>query len=567
MSKRTGLDVVGKMFGKWKVLSNLWKNNIHYCTCVCTECNKTIRDVMYKNLRRGLSSSCGCKRESRRTYHAGEKYGRLYIIKDVFDNKTHYCDCYCDCETDKLEKDKTIIRVLWSDIRNGSTQSCGCYHKEKTSESSIKDLTGMTFGYLTVMYRNGSTKDGNAVWHCKCNGKDGKCNKEKDIPSPYLMQGKVSSCGCKAKERKVFNDLSGKTFGKLYVIEPVFYPNEIKYKCQCSCENKTICYISANNLRSGHTKSCGCLSVSVTGSLHENEIKDYIISLSGITGSKINMLGENKRKQIDLFYDTLKVGIEYNGSMFHATLNGTYKNKEKHYHYDKFIECKNNGIHLINIFDVDWFYRKEKVKTILSDIFTERKTISSDFCNIEKIDKQVSDNFCDVYHIHNHSVNGNICYGLYYDNILYSVMAFSRKKNSKKSDGFYELVRYCELPNYFIEGGASKLLNGFEIEYSPKHIVTFVDNDFFTGDIYSNIGFIDRGLAYIPFYWFFDTGNKEVLQSECKLSVLKEKYVDLYNIACTNRNIKNKSDFIMSSLGALKIYRSGVTKFDKIYSY
>ena len=38
------------------------------------------------------------------------------------------------------------------------------------------DLTGKRFGKLTVLYRNGQNKCGQAIWHCKCD-----CGREKDI--------------------------------------------------------------------------------------------------------------------------------------------------------------------------------------------------------------------------------------------------------------------------------------------------------------------------------------------------------------------------------------------------
>ena len=51
----------------------------------------------------------------------------------------------------------------------------------------------------------------------------------------------------------------GKKFGKLTVIEdagrsPRRY---ILWKCRCECGNETI--VTSNNLRSGNTKSCGCV--------------------------------------------------------------------------------------------------------------------------------------------------------------------------------------------------------------------------------------------------------------------------------------------------------------------
>lgn len=65
---------------------------------------------------------------------------------------------------------------------------------------------------------------------------------------------------------KIRNDLTGKTFGRLKVIERVedyHTPKgepKAQYLCECSCENHTQVIVRADHLRSGNTKSCGCLS-------------------------------------------------------------------------------------------------------------------------------------------------------------------------------------------------------------------------------------------------------------------------------------------------------------------
>lgn len=55
-------------------------------------------------------------------------------------------------------------------------------------------------------------------------------------------------------------DLTGKRFGKLTVIgEAGHRGKELAWLCQCDCGNKTV--VIGNNLKRGHTKSCGCLQV------------------------------------------------------------------------------------------------------------------------------------------------------------------------------------------------------------------------------------------------------------------------------------------------------------------
>lgn len=65
-------------------------------------------------------------------------------------------------------------------------------------------------------------------------------------------------------------DLTGKKFGKLTVVKR--QPNHITpsgqtkamWLCLCDCGNETI--VSSQDLKSGHTKSCGCLPTKLRGS-------------------------------------------------------------------------------------------------------------------------------------------------------------------------------------------------------------------------------------------------------------------------------------------------------------
>lgn len=69
------------------------------------------------------------------------------------------------------------------------------------------DLTGMKFGRLTVIERAGKTKQGNALWKCKCD-----CGNETIVRGTTLRNGESKSCGCIRaeywKERKTTHGLS-----------------------------------------------------------------------------------------------------------------------------------------------------------------------------------------------------------------------------------------------------------------------------------------------------------------------------------------------------------------------
>jgi len=55
----------------------------------------------------------------------------------------------------------------------------------------IKDITGQTFGKLTVIKRAGHNRSGAMMWLCECS-----CGGKKVINGVYLRNGHTRSCGC-----------------------------------------------------------------------------------------------------------------------------------------------------------------------------------------------------------------------------------------------------------------------------------------------------------------------------------------------------------------------------------
>lgn len=113
-----------------------------------------------------------------------------------------------------------------------------------------EDLTGKRFGKLVVLERSYDLpkKEGTVYWRCKCD-----CGNEKITTSNHLRSGDIISCGCARR-----NDLTGKRFGRLLVVEKAgkMYGNQT-YLCKCDCGNIVRCYHS--NLTKGASQSCGCL--------------------------------------------------------------------------------------------------------------------------------------------------------------------------------------------------------------------------------------------------------------------------------------------------------------------
>ena len=63
----------------------------------------------------------------------GQRFGRLVVLEEAGrKNGSVTWLCQCDC------KEKNIVFTRGSDLRKGSTKSCGCFNKEKTKETNTK---------------------------------------------------------------------------------------------------------------------------------------------------------------------------------------------------------------------------------------------------------------------------------------------------------------------------------------------------------------------------------------------------------------------------------------------
>lgn len=134
---------------------------------------------------------------------------------------------------------------------------------------NAKDLTGQKFGRLTVIgrgedYVNPNTGKKRMRWMCQC-----ECGNIVHCQPGSLQTGSTRSCGCLQKELlaevsrrnapKRRSDITGERFGKLTAIKPDHSEpnNGVIWLCRCDCGKDT--YVPTKMLKSGNTKSCGCL--------------------------------------------------------------------------------------------------------------------------------------------------------------------------------------------------------------------------------------------------------------------------------------------------------------------
>ncbi len=238
--------------------------------------------------------------------------------------------------------------VLGENLRNGNTISCGCYHKDMTSQEHLIDISGKIFGRLKVIKRDltKNFKDFSAVyWICECSN-------DKNIVSVStgsLISGGTKSCGCIVREllSKNLIDLSGKAFGKLTVIDLNRKGKTGTFwNCKCECGNTPV--VAGRHLQQNKTLSCGCLRESIIA----NELKKYFIKeYSAIPEYKIIRNPEtNSFLSYDIFIPD-NIYIEVHGPQhykldlfFHRDIVGFEKSKERDRIKKEY--AQNNGVYI-----------------------------------------------------------------------------------------------------------------------------------------------------------------------------------------------------------------------------
>lgn len=119
------------------------------------------------------------------------------------------------------------------------------------------DLTGQKFERLTVLGFSHRDKGGRAKWSCVCD-----CGNERTVDGHKLTSGHTKSCGCLSAElakKRSTMDITGHTYGKLTVIKRAGKNRFGQYLWECSCECGNNAVVPLVSMRTGKTKSCGCL--------------------------------------------------------------------------------------------------------------------------------------------------------------------------------------------------------------------------------------------------------------------------------------------------------------------
>ena len=416
--------------------------------------------------------------------------------------------------------------------------------------SALIDLTGQRFERLIVLQQADKSATGKTLWLCQCD-----CGNTTIASRSNLVSGDSKSCGCLNLERlrDRLKDLTGQIFGRLTVLnkDPKSTLQKTKWLCQCECGQQKS--VRGSHLKSGKSKSCGCLnkemaserghdltgqkfgklivltqtknrtangavrwschcecgstkpivgrnlvsgntqSCGCTQSQPESDLLQYIQSLGFPEARKTREVirsAKGKVLELDVYVESKQIAFEYCGLHWHGELCNQEHARSKH--IQKLRACTQAGIALITVFADEWLTRNGIVRDRIAALLgLGHVSIGARKCKIQCITPEATRGFTDKYHLQG-GCKSSVDIALCYQDELVAVGSFkkSSKKFKKSDSSIWELVRYTLKSGYRVQGGLSKILAEFKkLVPECKQILSFADRRWSTGKLYAACGF------------------------------------------------------------------------------
>jgi hypothetical protein len=293
----------------------------------------------------------------------------------------------------------------------------------------------------------------------------------------------------------------------------------------------------------------GCPNCVRPTSKEEKELTEFIKSL-GLS------VDENDRNilnglEIDIYIPEANLAIEYDGIYWHSELF-----VDSNYHLNKTELCEAKGVRLIHIFEDEWKFKQDIVKSRLKNILgiTENRVFARN-CEIRLMTNDERNTFLDHNHLQG-SVKSSVDICLTHEGEIVASMHFNKPRLGigGRFNG-YELSRFCNKLDTAVVGGASKLFKYFVSQYNPTEIRTYADKRWSQGEIYEKLGF---NLSHVnkPNYTYV-INNKRINRFNFSKKTLKECGYD----------VDNKTEHqIMLERSIYRVYDCGTISYKLVLS-
>ena len=426
---------------------------------------------------------------------------------------------------------------------------CGCPKcsgiKLTTEEwiSKAKEVHGDKYDYSKSKYTNSRDK---VKIICPTHGEF------EQTPSKHLQGQGCPKCAFENRVNKQFLTTSDFIKKAIEIHGDKYDYSKVNYKSM----REKVCIICHKHgefwqYPFDHINEHGCNKCGMINSKSEEEIYNYLCEKIGKDEIIMHDRTVLNGKEIDIYLPKYKVGIEYNGLLWHSEKY----NKDKYYHLNKMKLCNDKGIKLIQVFEDEYKNKKNIVLHKISHILnidSKLPKIYARKCEIKKINYEDSYIFLNKYHIQGYG-KCTISYGCYFNNELIGVMSFRKYKTNSN---VWELVRFATNYNYICCGVGGKLFNEFTKTNEVNQVYTFADRRWtidLDNNLYLKIGFVEYKINK-PDYRYIDPNNPNDRMH--KFSFRKWNIHKKYGIPMSFSETQ-----MCNELGFYKIWDCGLVKY------
>lgn len=269
------------------------------------------------------------------------------------------------------------------------------------------------------------------------------------------------------------------------------------------------------------------------------------------------LLPSDKRKEIDIYIPSMKIGIEVNGIFWHS-INKNNRTRKKYHIFEKMEEAYDQGIRIYNIFDCEWSRTRKKLKSRLKSLLQVNEyKLYARKCVAKEISAKEANLFLDSYHMQG-KCNASSNYGLFFEGELCAVMTFSkpRKLLNRNDENTLELLRFASVSEINVVGGFSKLLkfsikNLKQVNRNIENIISYANLRYSFGEVYIKNGFELISVSK-PGYWYTDKYYSQLFhRANFQKKTLKVKIENFDNSISEQENMIRNGYGIVYDCGNL----------------
>ena len=366
MSKNLDLEelkkeYIGKIFTFLTVTDVIREDGIIKFVCNC-KCGK-LYSSYYKKILSCHTKSCGCYHQSK---EKSEKYKQ-----------------WCKDHPEEVAKRSNKYKQ-WCDNNKNKLKECGRKHSQFYKDNpEVGKLAGEKYSRWCKEHPNevkektearSKTLKENPDIQQDINSKLSKYYENNPDKMKRILDSSINS----RREIRISSDYSE----LIKVLHHDYIDSLMKGEIQSDSVIRTRCPMCGKyaehtfnnvfrlhiaNFRNGLPPLCAQCKNTYTSSKTEQEIANYISTF--YTGELIR----NSREiisplELDLYYPEKRIAVEFNGDYWHSE-----KFKDKYYHYNKFISCKEKDITLVSIFEQYWNDNRDKIKEYLLYLFNDKE--------------------------------------------------------------------------------------------------------------------------------------------------------------------------------------------------